>query len=547
MKSFYVHVSWWRLAIAALCCGIPLASAQPVAQLPGERGLANGRFAAGELIIQFKEDALESDKVDALARANLHIRQHVRTAVMERRDRAGFVLAGTPLPVEEALARLENHPAVEFAEPDWIVTRQSNDPHVLNGNLWGVYGSNTSPANVFGTGAATVWAAGFTGANNVYVGVLDEGVQWQHPELMGNAWNNPFEKPNDGIDNDGNGYIDDVRGWNFHGSNNQLYTAGADTHGTHVAGTIAATGGNGQGIAGINWRITFIPVKFLHADGGRTSDAIKAIDYFVDLKERHRLNLVAINNSWGGGGYSRALNDAFLRAAKADILMVVAAGNGDANGKGLNNDVTAMYPANFDTTRGTQTESGASYNAVISVAAIDRRGALGTFSNFGAKTVHLGAPGVEVLSTVPANTYAYMAGTSMAAPHVTGALALYASTRPGATANQIRAAMLNAVTPTASLSGKTITGGRLNIATLIGPSAASAPDVSAPILSGRVLNNQMRLSIAGSVNQRYEIQTSTDLKHWTAAAMVTNTTGTVEVIDAIPPGSSRKFYRALLK
>jgi subtilisin family serine protease len=386
-----------------------------------------------------------------------------------------------------------------------------------------------------------------TGSNSIYVGIIDEGVQWQHPELVANVWSNSFEAP-DGLDNDGNGYADDSHGWNFAVDNNQLYTAGQDNHGTHVAGTIGATGGNGKGVAGVNWNVTFIPTKFLSVDGGYTSDAVQAIDYLTDLKTRHGLNIVAINNSWGGGGYSRALQDAILRAAKANILFVVAAGNGDTNNIGINNDVIADYPANYDTTVKTRTESAASYNAVVSVAAIDRYGALATFSNYGLKTVHIGAPGVSILSTVPENSYAWSSGTSMAAPHVTGAIALYASTHPGETASQIRSAILNAAAPTVSLTGKTGTGGRLNIGTvalgLAGKTAVATPAQ----LKSQLIENQFRLSLTGGTNQVYEIQVSPDLTNWTRLLTVTNTSGTLQINDSINGGGwPQKFYRALAK
>src|SRR5204862_7269644 len=160
-------------------------------------------------------------------------------------------------------------------------------------------------------------------------------------------------------------YVDDAHGWDFYSGDNSVYDAGGDDHGTHGTGTIAAAGGNGKGVVGVNWNVTVISTKFLGADGGYTSDAIAAIDYYVDLKQRHHLNIVALNNSWGGGGYSQALHDAIIRAAKSGILFVAAAGN-----TGDNNDSTGCYPANYDTSRGTSTESAARYDSVIAEAAI---------------------------------------------------------------------------------------------------------------------------------------------------------------------------------
>jgi subtilisin family serine protease len=349
----------------------------------------------------------------------------------------------------KAITRLNRDPAVDFAEPNWRYTTfdTSDDPYYLNGSLWGMDGDATSPANQYGSQAGEAWAAGRTGSDSVYVGVIDEGIQVTHRDLDGNAWTNPFD-PADGVDNDSNGYVDDVNGWDFAGNNRSVYDGGrkgnADDHGTHVTGTIGAER-NGTGVVGVNWNVTYISAKFLGRYGGTTANAIKAVDYLTDLKVRHGLNIVATNNSWGGGGYSQGLRDAIARANANQILFVAAAGN-----SGSNNDATPSYPSNYDV------------DNVIAVAAIDRFGALASWSSYGATTVDLGAPGVGVWSTTAFNTYSSYSGTSMATPHVTGAAALYASTHPGATAAQIKNAILSSAIPTASLSDKTVTGGRLD-------------------------------------------------------------------------------------
>jgi hypothetical protein len=211
----------------------------------------------------------------------------------------------------------------------------SNDTYYTNGSLWGMYSGSSSPANQFGSQAAAAWAAGHTSCGNVIVGVIDEGIMFTHDDLSSNIWVNPYDAA-DGSDNDGNGYVDDIRGWNFVDNNNQIYKAGADSHGTHVAGTIGGIGGNGKGVAGVCWSgIKMISGKFLGSNGGTTANAIKAIDYMTDLKTRHNLNLVATNNSWGGGGFSQALQDAITRAGNANILFIAAAGN-----SGADNDTT---------------------------------------------------------------------------------------------------------------------------------------------------------------------------------------------------------------
>jgi subtilisin family serine protease len=204
-------------------------------------------------------------------------------------------------------------------------------------------------------------------------------------------------------------------------------------------------------VVGVNWNITIISTKFLGRRGGTTANAIKALDYLSDLKSRHGMNIVASNNSWGGGGFSQALQDAIERSNTANILFIAAAGNGGSDGVGDNNDVTANYPSNYPNAN------------VIAVAAITSTGAKSSFSNYGATTVDIGAPGQGIWSSTAYNIYESYSGTSMATPHVTGAAALYASTHPGASAASIKAAILGSATPTASLSGKCVTGGRLNV------------------------------------------------------------------------------------
>ena len=248
--------------------------------------------------------------------------------------------------------------------------------------------------------------------------------------------------------------MDDVRGWDFDGNNNTTYDGTQDDHGTHVAGTIGAIGGNGKGVAGVVWSVKILTAKFLGRNGGTTANAIKAVDYMTDLKTRNGINLVATNNSWGGGGFSQGLQDAIARAGNANILFVVAAGNGGSDGIGDNIDTAPSYPASYPNAN------------IISVAAIDSAGKLASFSNYGANSVDIAAPGVGIWSSLPnstGNAYGSYSGTSMATPHVTGACALYASLAPGATAAQIKAGILAKAVATPSLAGKTVTGGRLDV------------------------------------------------------------------------------------
>lgn len=298
--------------------------------------------------------------------------------------------------------------------------------------------------------------------------MIDEGIQFTHPDLTANVWTNPGDATFDGRDNDNdnNGYVDDVHGWDFANNDSSIYDGGtrgsSDDHGTHVAGTIGArnestvkvptTTAPQVGVVGVNQEVTMISGKFLGNRGGSLANAVKAVDYFTGLKTGpQKLNVVATNNSWGGGGFAQSLLDAITRANAANILFVAAAGN-----SGTDNDKTASYPANYDTTTGT------GYDAVIAVAAINDAGAIASFSQYGATTVDLGAPGVGIWSTTAFDGYSSYNGTSMATPHVTGAAALYAATRPAASAATIKTAILSSAVPTESLTGKTVTGGRLD-------------------------------------------------------------------------------------
>lgn len=366
-----------------------------------------------------------------------------------------LLLVNSDLGTMEAIELIKGLPEVEYAEPNWIYTHQaiSNDTYATNGSLWGMYGATTSPANQFGSQAAVAWANNKLGSNTVYIGIIDEGYMFNHEDLAANAGKNPREVAANGVDDDGNGLVDDVYGWDFAGNNNSVFDGVDDDHGTHVAGTIGGVGGNGKGVAGVVWNVKMLNAKFLGGTGGTLANAIKAVDYFTDLKTRQGLNIVATNNSWGGGGFSQGLQDAIERANNAGILFIAAAGN-----SGTNNDVTPSYPASYPNAN------------VIAVASITSTGGLSSFSQFGATSVDIGAPGSGIWSTVPVRSqgktisgYASYNGTSMATPHVSGAAALYASLNPGATAAQIKAALLNSATPTASLSGKCATGGRLNV------------------------------------------------------------------------------------
>ena len=422
-----------------------------------KQGLAQGKqYAAGQLIIQYRSFATAADK----ARVGKALGNGVTADVLARKGSKQGVYgdlelvrfnfpAGTQMSAK--IDAIINDPAVDFAEPNWLVSHAatSNDPEVVAGKLWGMTGT-------FGSQASVAWAANKTNCSTVVVGIIDEGYMFNHADLAANAHKNPGEIAGNGRDDDGNGLVDDVYGWDFDGNNSSVFDGAADDHGTHVAGTIGGVGGNGVGVAGVCWNVKLMGAKFLGSRGGTTANAIKAVDYFTDLKTRHSMNIVATNNSWGGGGFSQGLQDAISRANNAGILFIAAAGN-----SGANNDATPAYPSGYNVAN------------VIAVASITSTGTMSSFSQYGATSVDICAPGSAIQSTLPVagkgknatvtSGYGSYSGTSMATPHVTGAAALYKALNPSATAAQIKTALLGSATATASCAGKVVTGGRLNV------------------------------------------------------------------------------------
>lgn len=291
------------------------------------------------------------------------------------------------------------------------------------------------------------WAQYGTGTHDAIVALIDTGIDASHEDLTDAIWVNTDEIAGNGIDDDGNGYVDDVYGWNFYNNNNQIYVGEEDSHGTHGAGTIRANIGNGLGIAGIvpGNRVRIMALKALGGEdgGGSTASLIRAIRY------AEQNGAVICNLSLTSTTDDRALYQAI---ANSNMLFVVAAGNGDSRtGIGVNTDVTPFYPAAYD------------LDNIISVANLTFDGTLHSSSNYGAVSVDLAAPGSYILSTTPGNTYSYMTGTSMAAPMVTGAAAMVYSYFDGIGPADVKEILLSTVTPMDSLAGKTVTGGMLNV------------------------------------------------------------------------------------
>ena len=355
--------------------------------------------------------------------------------------------------MQQALAFWQSHPNVAIVTPDFELTTQSipNDPSF--GSLWGL-SNNGSQGGLLNAdiNIEPAWALGT--ATSIVTAVIDTGVDYTHPDLASNIWTNTDEVAGNGIDDDGNGFVDDVRGWDF--VNNDSDPMDDNGHGTHVAGTIGAVGNNGIGVTGVAWTASIMPLKFLDQSGsGSLSDAIKAIQYA-------RVNgAKIINASWGGGGFSSALQSAISQFITSGGLFVAAAGN-----EATNNDVTPSYPAN--------------YQGVISVGASTRTDTRASFSNYGT-SVDVFAPGQSILSTLPGNRYGSLSGTSMATPQVAGALALLWGQNPTLSATTISQALINSTDNVLRASNST--HGRINVgaaATSLRASNPTTPPTTTP-------------------------------------------------------------------
>ncbi len=354
------------------------------------------------------------------------------------------------LTVEEALATYRANPAVLYAEPDYRVHLIDMPDDARLADLWGMNNTGQTGGTLDADiDAPQAWDV-TTGSGSTIVAVIDTGVDYTHEDLAANMWVNTGETPGDGLDNDGNGYVDDVYGYDF--ANHDADPMDDHNHGTHVAGTIGAVGNNGIGVTGVNWNVQIMAVKFLNANGsGTLSDAVEAIHYSVDM------GATISNNSWGDNEeFSQALYDAVAYAGNAGQIFLAGAGNGNALGLGQNNDQIPFYPASFD------------LDNIISVAATDSNDARATFSNYGTTSVDLAAPGVSILSTTPGNTYSSFSGTSMATPHVAGVAALIQGLHPDWTYRQVIDQLLGTVDPLPAWQNLTVTGGRLNAAAAVG-------------------------------------------------------------------------------
>ena len=434
--------SRFRTSFAALLTillgAAPLSHARPAPPAPALAPSATPkgpRYVEGEVLLVFQPDA-RPERVRAILRdlgaTKIHTsrRSHVERHRIRKR-------------VEDAVAQYRNDPAVRLIEPNYLVHADAvpNDPSFAI--QWAL--QNTGQQG--GTPGADIHAVAAwdqtTGSNQVVVAIVDTGMDLTHPDLVSNLYTNPAEVPGNGLDDDGNGLVDDVHGFDF--ANFDADPSDDNGHGTHVAGTIGAHGDNGIGVAGVVWHLRLLPLKFLDAGGtGTTADAVDCVDYAV------LAGASVINASWGSPERSQALELAIQGANDEGVLFVAAAGN-----TGSSNDTFGSYPASFPEPN------------VIAVGASSRTDDRASFSNFGVNGVDLFAPGVQILSTLPHGLYGLNSGTSMAAPHVTGALALLKSRFPGMGAPTMKSVLLAATDRIPALSGLCVSGGRLNAARML--------------------------------------------------------------------------------
>lgn len=446
--------------------------ATPSGQQPAPGG---PRAIDSELLVRFRDGASDASRDAALAaiggqrikRFEAVETDHVR---VPRGRRAA-----------DAIAALLATGDVVSAQPNFIRRIVSdpppNDFFWVNDTTYGFYGMKKIQANL-------VWAVPHnnTGSSGIVIADIDTGVKYTHPDLAANMWVNPGEVAGNGVDDDANGYVDDVHGINaITGSGNPMDDHG---HGTHTAGTFGAVGNNGPGfstgtgVVGVNWTVKILACKFLDAEGyGSDAGAIECFNYITAMKNRG-VNIRVSNNSWGSyrdtsAPFPQLLKDAIDAAGNAGILNVFAAGNGDVNGNGVNIDIYPHDPASFTSA------------SIVSVAASREDDGRARFSNYGVTSVDLAAPGVSILSTWigtdytcygPPCGYVYLNGTSMATPHVAGAAALLLAQSPAQMpVSTLKSLLVGNVDAVNAWSGRVASGGRLNVYKAANVEAANAP------------------------------------------------------------------------
>lgn len=432
------------------------------------KGMQNqAEYVPGEVLVKLRPGMLNSF-LNQKSLYQAQVKEEIHAAMGD------LVLLKVPQnkSLNSIIANIKQNAAVEYAEPNFIYRAIGDAPNVSSmlhnmhvdsdvyssltpndpryGKLWGLKNTgrnepagsrgNSAPSGTAGAdvNAESAWSMTM-GSRQVKIAVIDTGVDYNHEDLRNNMWTNTAElNGTPGVDDDGNGYIDDIHGYDF--ANNDGDPMDGNGHGTHCSGTIAAEHNNGIGIAGVMSQASIVGIKFLTDQGsGTTADAVKAVDYAT------KLNVDIMSNSWGGGGASQALEDAIQNASDAGIIFTAAAGN-----SATDNNSTPHYPSNYEV------------DNVISVAAHNYSDQLASFSCYGSKTVHVAAPGRNILSTIPNNQYAVFSGTSMATPHVSGVVGLYLAQNGRVDVKELRENLMSSSIYSRAYGRKTIAGGRVD-------------------------------------------------------------------------------------
>ena len=445
------------------------------------------RYVDGEILVKFRDDLSPFEDRDQIADALFPVPEIRSEALSPTNDpNLRLIRLNGRLSVEDAVSRAQADSRVDHAEPNFLYYTKETIPNdEWFKQQWGMFKDLCTgcppPGNIDTLHAWDIT----TGRDDIVVAVIDTGVDLSHPDLAPNAWMNPGEVPANGQDDDGNGYIDDVNGWNFANDNNKVYKDfDTDFHGTHVAGTIGAVGNNQIGVAGVAWHVKLMSVKFIGKKSGEgsLSDAIKSIEYVIDQKKRG-VNIMAINASWGGPDNSSLLRDAIVKAGKADILFVCAAGNETEDV-----DEVPSYPVAYSS----------DISTLVSVAATWSGGVLAPFSNYGHRSVSVGAPGWDIVSTQAGGWYVYLSGTSMATPHVTGIAVLLWAHEPSLTPAQVKQRIVETAEPQNSFASKSVSSGYANAYNAL---INRIPTVSKPSISElRVNKKKIILDGIGFVN-----------------------------------------------
>ena len=436
------------MAVAQLAEQNDLQGESPTFEAP-----ADTQAVPEQIIVKFEENVDPATKADVRRAEGLEKEKDLKVIGAEVDKVKGRS-------VEDAIRDLNGNPDVVYAERDYIVHATGYAEEPLFPQLWGLdnTGQNgcTPDVDINGLEASAVTQ----GDPNLLVAVIDTGVAFSHPDLSGRQWINPGEsgggKETNGIDDDGNGFVDDVNGADF--LNNDGNPVDDNDHGTHVSGTIAASV-NDQGVVGVAPNVKIMALKFLSASGsGSTSDAIEAIGYAKSKGAK------ISNNSWGGGGFSQALKDAI---DASNSLFVASAGNSNNN-----NDVNPSFPASYDSQN------------ILSVAAVDCHGNRASFSNYGANSVDISAPGVGILSAVAGGGHASFSGTSMASPHAAGSAALAASVNPALLSDPValKNHVMDTGKPVPAMAGITVTGDMVDAEAAVGGSGdTTSPRVTSTV------------------------------------------------------------------